>query len=302
MSFHIPNRMEVSVELPTDNKGLTARECPNCKRIFKVKNGTGLKGKDLPCHCAYCGHVKRHDEFHTKEQVKYAKSVVMRKFTDSLHTQMKKVKSLKVEVKSPYPIRYYYEKALETDVVCDQCTLVYAIYGEFAFCPDCGSHNSVTILKKNIEFVGKMLSLAEAQEQAMAARLVGDALENLVSTFDGFGREVCSVASPKAVKPAEAKDLRFQNLAGTQKRLQQQFGFDLAAFLSPDDWKFICRCFEKRHLLAHKMGVVDEDYLLATNDYSAAVGRKVVIVATEVNKFGTLLLQLGERLSKQLLG
>ncbi len=315
MSFNLPNRMQVSVTLRRDEKGLTARECPKCKKVFKVKSGTGLTGKNLPCHCAYCGHIAGHDHFYTKEQIKYARSVAMRKFGEILHGELKKLEfetrpqgpfglsiSMKVQPNSPEPIRYYYEKKLETDVTCDRCTLLYAIYGEFAFCPDCGSHNSITILKKNIEFIGKMLVLAESQEPAMAERLIGDALENLVSAFDGFGREICSVASPKASNLEEAKDVRFQNLRGAQKRLQKLFGFDLSSFLKPDEWKFVCQCFEKRHLLAHKMGVVDDDYIQVTSDHSAVVGRKILITATEVQRLGTSLAQLGTQISKQLLG
>ena len=33
---------------------------------------------------------------------------------------------------APHPIRQYREKRLETEVVCDRCTLHYAIYGVFA--------------------------------------------------------------------------------------------------------------------------------------------------------------------------
>lgn len=231
-----------------------------------------------------------------------------------LHNELKKLEfthpprgpfgigiSMKLEPHSPTPIRYYYEKNLETDVVCDRCTLVYAIYGEFAFCPDCGSHNSITILKKNIEFVEKMLALAEQQEQALAERLIGDALENLVSAFDGFGREVCKVASIKASNPTEAGDVRFQNLIGAQSRVQRLFSLDLSSFILPDDWNFVCRCFQKRHLLAHRMGVVDNDYVQATKDYSAVVGRKILIAPTDVKRLGNLLTQMGAQLAKHLL-
>ena len=43
----------ISVSLPTDKDGLTSRECPNCKDVFKVKFGTGLRGRNLPCHCPF---------------------------------------------------------------------------------------------------------------------------------------------------------------------------------------------------------------------------------------------------------
>jgi hypothetical protein len=315
MSFNLPDKIVVKVTLPSDDKGLIGRVCPKCKKNFKVKPETGLKGHNLPCHCPYCGHVSDHGDFRTKEQAEYIRSVGLRHVREMFHNELKKLEfdhppsgpfgigfSLEVKPHSPTPIRYYYEKNLETDVVCDRCTLVYAIYGEFAFCPDCGSHNSITILKKNVEFVEKMLALAEQQERALAEQLVGDALENLVSAFDGFGREVCKVASPKAAKPTEACDIRFQNLIGAQNRIQKLFSLDLSSFASPDDWNFVCQSFQKRHLLAHRLGVVDADYIQATKDNSAVVGRKILIAPSDVKRLGNLLAQIGVQLTKHLLG
>lgn len=313
MSFNFPDCMQLSVTLPRDEKGLTARECRKCKNIFKVKTGTGVKGSNRPCHCAYCGHIAGNEDFHTKDQIEYVRSVAKRHIGEMLHNEFKKLEfdtgpqgplgiriTMKLSPHSPEPIRYYYEKQLESDVVCDRCTLVYTIYGEFAFCPDCGSHNSTTILNKNVEFVGKMLALAENHEPDFAQRLIGDALENIVSAFDGFGREVCVVAAPKASNPVKACAVRFQNLVGANNSVQKLFAVDLMSFVSPDDWTFICRCFQKRHLLAHKMGVVDEDYVALTNDSSAIVGRRISIQPEEVKKLGVLLLQLGRQFAARL--
>jgi hypothetical protein len=99
--------------------------------------------------------------------------------------------SMKVRNSAPKPIRYYQEKELETKVVCDKCTLRFAMYGVLGWCPDCGAHNSLQILSKNLELSRKELSLAETLDTEMAEHLVGDALENVVSAFDGFGRELC---------------------------------------------------------------------------------------------------------------
>ena len=46
--------------------------------------------------------------------------------------------SLKVKAGRPHPIKHYREKQLETEVICDNCTLGYVIYGLFGWCPDCG--------------------------------------------------------------------------------------------------------------------------------------------------------------------
>ena len=313
MSFNIPNQMQVSITLPPDEKGMVGRECPECELVFNIKPGTGLKGEDLPCHCAYCGHVAAHDQFFTKAQIEYAKSIAIRHVTNQLHHQLKRLEfnhpprgafgigiSMKVTTR-PYPIRYYGERELETEVVCDQCTLLYSIYGAFAFCPDCGSHNSFTILTKNLELADKMLALAAGQGRDLAEQLIGDALENVVSGFDGFGRELCRVAAPKATNPPEAEDVRFQNLVGASGRVQKLFAIDMTALVVANEWEFACRCFQKRHLLAHKMGVVDDDYVRATNDPAAVVGRKIQISPEDVKRLCAVMRQLGEKLVGQML-
>jgi hypothetical protein len=70
---------QVSVSIPTDERGLLGRECPvpECLGYFKVKSGTGLTGPGLQCHCPYCGHVADPNSFWTKEQIEYAQSVVV---------------------------------------------------------------------------------------------------------------------------------------------------------------------------------------------------------------------------------
>jgi len=301
---------QFSSSLPPDEEGFIGRECPvaECEGYFKLQPGTGLKGENLPCHCPYCGHVAGSDKFFTKAQVEYAKSVVMRQVTGALLKDLKSLEfnhrprgafgigiSMKVSGK-PTALRHYRESKLETEVVCDKCTLRYTIYGVFGFCPDCAVHNSRQILNKNLELVEKLLAVAEIQEPPVAQHLIENALEDCVSAFDGFGRETCRVFASKAVKPEKVAEIRFQNIGAARDRVREQFSVDFAATAAPADWKHILRAFQKRHLLAHKMGVVDEDYLSATGDSPSLLGRKVSILAPEVRELSGRLQELGREL------
>ena len=301
---------QFSISLPADEEGLIGRECPmpECEGYFKLQPGTGLKGENLPTNCPYCGHNAGSDKFFTKAQVEYAKSVVMREISGALLKDLKSLEfnhrpsggfgigiSMKVSGQ-PTPIRRYREQKLETEVVCDRCTLRYTIYGVFGFCPDCAIHNSLQILNKNLELVQKLLAMAERQESQVAQHLIENALEDCVSAFDGFGRETCRVFASKAVKPEKAAEIRFQNIVGARDRVTEQFGIDFAATASPTDWSHVLRAFQKRHLLAHKMGVVDEGYLSATGDSPSLLGRKVSIAAPEVREYVTKLQSLGKEL------
>lgn len=287
----------ISIPIEPDEDGFTGRECPNsdCEGYFKIEFGTGLKGENLPCHCPYCGHTAPHDQFWTKEQIEYAKSVALRKITDALHKDLKKLEfdhkprgafgiglSLKVKPGRPIPIHYYREKRLETEVVCGNCTLRYSVYGVFAFCPDCGQHNSLQILDKNLEVVEKMLDLATSADKELSEKLIENALEDCVSSFDGFGRELCRIYAQRTINPAKAEKISFQNLDGAKQNLSAVFNLDLAAGLTAEEWESAVRGFQKRHVLSHKMGVVDDDYIHKSGDTLAVIGRRVSICEDEV--------------------
>ena len=305
MSFNTRNLdrlgKQLSIPINADEDGYLGRECPveECLGYFKITPGTGIKGP-APCHCPYCGHSGDSNTFFTQEQIEYAKSIALRQFTDALHQDLKSMEfnhpprggfgigiSLKVTQGARHPIQHYREKELETEVICDACTLRYAIYGVFGWCPDCGIHNSVQILSKNFELARKELSLAETVEKDLADHLIGDALENVVSAFDGFGREICL---------RKGFEIRFQNLPGARRNVQEKFGFDFADGLTAEQWQYVSRVFQKRHLLAHKMGVIDDEYVQRANDPGAVAGRKVQVSPNEVRSSIETIEILGRRL------
>jgi hypothetical protein len=292
---------QFSVPIAADEEDYLGRECPiqDCLGYFKITLGTGVKGP-APCYCPYCGHKGESDTFFTREQIDYARSVVLREVTNAIHKDLKSLEfehkprglfgigfSLKVKESVLLPIRYYREKDLETAITCDSCTLRYAIYGVFGWCPDCGVHNSLQILVKNLELARKELALAATAEADLANHLIGDALENAVSAFDGFGRELCQ---------RKSIEIRFQNLAAARRKVQDAFGFDLADALRPDEWDAACRAFQKRHLLAHKMGVIDDDYIQKANDAGAILGRRIALSQAEVETSISIVEAIGRRL------
>lgn len=301
--------IEFSIPMDNDEEGFFGRECPSedCLGYFKIELGTGLQGDNLPCHCPYCGHTADHDHFWTQDQLAYAESLATRKVQELVdgmlkdafptrHPRRGEFISLTWEVKPGrrIPLHHYQEKQLETALVCDKCGLRYAVYGVFAFCPDCGSHNSLQILEANLDLAAKELELAALVQGPLSAQLVSDALENAVSAFDAFGRELFRVNADIATDPVKAAVISCQNLAGLKKRVAALFEFDLSASFRENEWCDLERAFQKRHLIAHKMGVVDEAYMAATSDSHARVGRKIALDAPEVSAVLPLVRRLGE--------
>jgi hypothetical protein len=287
---------EQTIDLQPDEDGFLGRECPpeGCEKYFKITPGTGLSGVDT-CVCPYCGFKEHYSHFHTKAQIDHASSVIEQQVMGALLKDLRGLEfehkprgafgiglSMRVDGTVP-PIRGYSEQELETEVVCGGCTLRFAIYGVFGFCPDCGVSNSLDILASNFALVGKMVDLsAGIAEPGLAAKLLESALGNVVSAFDGWGRALCAAHRGKAIDPARAAATRFQNLSGAAANVNLAFGFDLRSTLDGRAFEQAERLFQKRHLLAHKMGVVDADYISRTGDDSVPIGSKVKFAPADV--------------------
>ena len=233
-----------------------------------------------------------------------------RETTEAIHRDLKEMEfnvepkgpfgiglSLTFKPEGPLPIRYYREKQLETEVVCTTCTLRYSIYGVFAFCPDCGQHNSLQIFEKNIEVVAKMIDLAESTERDVSRRLVENGLEDCVSVFDGFARELCRVYTRSPTNRAIVGRISFQDLEGAKRRLRKAYGINLSSAVTAGEWQSLVRAFQRRHLIAHRMGVVDQAYLAKAADGEAVVGRRIHIKPDEVRDLLQLVGKVAQGLS-----
>jgi hypothetical protein len=152
----------------------------------------------------------------------------------------------------------------------------------FGFCPDCGVHNSLLILDRNLDLVRKQLSLAAQQNQELARHLIENGLEDCVSAFDGFARESCRIRAARSSNPEECGKLSFQNLPRAAKRVQALFGVAFEEAVSGADWKAGHLAFMKRHLLAHRSGVVDQQYVDETGESPMLLGRRLAIEAEDV--------------------
>lgn len=291
--------MEIKLEMPTDVKGFAGRECPVCKRYFKIKFGTGLKSP-APCYCPYCNHVAAHDDFWTREQKNYVDSYIHNYADNIIYNALKKLEtkpkrnqliSLEIKVKGrPTPIAYYSERDLEQYVYCKNCTLEYAIYGKFGYCPDCGIHNSHDIFITNIELFKKLLLLSQNSEKAISKLIIEDALENSISTFDGFCRNALKVKD-------SSSNISFQNIDNARKNLIKKYNFDIAQGIDKIDWNKIILSFQKRHLLAHSLGKIDQEYINKTNSDQSLLDNQVEVTQEEVMEITNFLKNMAENLS-----
>jgi len=289
------NIIEISVPLALDSNGYFGRECPqmDCKKYFKVLPGTGLKGTDH-CICPYCGHKGSNQSFFTHDQVERLRSAAMNTARDIILREFKKMEfdikprgpfgigfSMRIEDGAPYPLHIYSEKDLQTQITCANCTLKYAVYGVFAYCPDCGEPNTLQIFHENIKVIHKALENAKTADPKLAQNLIENAFEDCVSTFDGFGRELCNFHRDKSKSPDRIHKINFQSLDSAKENFKVQFDIDLDRGLNSEEWGIANISFQKRHVLAHKLGIIDEEYIRRSGDTKAILSRKVSITSDD---------------------
>jgi len=301
---------QVSVSLPTDN-GYLGRTCPQCKEYFKIKLGTGLK--DIK-HCIwpYCNHSAESSDFTTKEQYEYAKSVaidqVKREVLGQIYKELKDLEFgrkgdfMQLKVTTPpipqFPIKYFSEKSLETYVICDNCSLDFAVYGVFGNCPDCGQINAFTVYKKSIEIGQKLLKSIKNQADLpsdIKEISLKSVLNHLVSSFDSLGKELRKKYPSKF--PERPKNL-FQNIDELKKVILNEFKISLTE--KETDFNFTKRLIQVRHIYEHNMGVVDDEFLIKVPDYGHLKGKKYKLNIEELEQLMTTLTAISFRIEEQL--
>jgi len=307
----VSDEINVRVTLPTDSKGMLGRECPRCKKYFKIKPGTGLKTSS--CTCPYCEQTDSIRAYTTEEQLAYAKSIaanqvlgsILREFEDSLggleHSSNGFSISFKVETDGfEFPIEYYTERALETEVVCDSCSLVFSVYGIFACCPDCSRLTSMSIFRKSLEAARKRLDVVSKlrpEETELQEIILIDALAAGVSSFDSLGKRLAR-EFPSYV-PNKPRNL-FQNLDALQNCLTKNLSIQFSDLITQDEYKKLYYLFQIRHISSHNFGEIDEDFVRKTDCDPGLLGSKPIVVQNDLEVFLTIVEKLGVALRNKL--
>jgi len=306
-------KKEISVTFPTDELGLTGRGCPNCKGYFKVKFGTGMPTSE--CICPYCGEKADHDQFFTEAQIEYAKSVAVR---EVLRPELKKLERsfkelerstrggiIQFKVRTSrfnFPLKYYQEMELETHVTCDHCGLEFAIYGVFANCPDCAHLNALVVFNKSIEVAKKRLKLIDSinqKDKSLREAILEDSLSGGISSFDAFGKALRLNYPDKL--PKRPRNL-FQNIIVLSEGLHKLCGVSLPSLIGKNEYEFLLKYFQVRHIYEHNMGVVDDDFVRKIPTLKHLKGKKYPLERDEIEKFLDELKNAGDKLMKFLDG
>jgi len=301
-----------SVELYVDEEGFFGRECGACERFFKL-NVIDLEGRpdEQIFTCPYCGAKGDRDDFLTVDQRRRAEAALVEMAQQYVLEETRKIFSdLKkssrgsgVEIELPSkpfpmssPLPTYIEEPSRRSLACGDCGILYAVYGATAFCPICGPRLSATTILESIAAARRQLELEdllpEQQREDSRAhgifdQLAENALEDVVTLFEVYvkGQFISRVpTAPLILKQKGNTGNVFQRLEDADRLFHDNVGFELSSLVSPEEWQRLRLTVSQRHLLTHKRGFVDEQFLSKAPTSRLQVGQKLVISRGDAEK------------------
>ncbi len=316
--------MSIPVTIQSDEKGYFDRECPNedCLYTFKIlMKDWKEKVSDEEVHCPMCGHVDTSDKWWTQDQLEEIKKIAEKWALNYIQGELdKSFKKLAQSTRHNKYIRITYKpgrrvsfinnpigqsEEWETEICCEKCGTHYSVIGSAYFCPCCGYNSAVDSFNNSLESIRKMLdSLPEMKAmlinkydmdsaETMCRSLLESSIGDMVSAFQKFAS--CKYEELSG-KHSRVND--FQIIDKGSQLFEEETGNGYSKWLSSTELSFLKQMFQKRHLLEHNNGLVDQKYLDKSLDSSYSLGQRVVIKETDTYKLLDILKTLGNELIK----
>lgn len=311
---------KVSVSIPADAEGYFDRACPSegCLFEFKIHEDDWKdKVREEEVFCPFCRHGAPSDQWWTETQIEHARQVALSQVKAGINDAMRRDAerwnrrqprnsfiriTMSVDRKPTHiALPPAAAEPMELKIACPACASRYAVIGAAYFCPACG-HNSVdrdfwrsmdTLLASlaSVPQVRAAISDKDVAENTIRI-IVESGLLNAVTAFQRYA-EAMYLRHPPAAAPRKNV---FQNLDAGSDLWKSTFSNDFANHIGAHSLQVLNRYFQQRHLLAHKDGIVDTDYIQKSVDTSYKPGQRIVIKEAAVRECLSLVQQLARGL------
>jgi hypothetical protein len=269
--------------IPIDSDGMIDRQCPKdeCKSYFKVNDEDWSNiVKDEEVFCPFCRNKSIAADYLISEHRSHAVEALRESILNVFHYGSN-------IPENAITLNAQQEFALK--VKCESCNTRYAVIGAAYFCPCCG-YNSITntaleALERmrgqisNLDTLKKIYEIEFNKDDAvsLAKYITEKTLVSCISTLQSFAE-----TSYNFLSASPAKFNIFQNITEGNKLWINLTGQGYIDWLTDDEYFKLNIYAQRRHLLEHKNGIVDDMYLKKSDDKSYQVGDRVIVNADEV--------------------
>jgi uncharacterized Zn finger protein (UPF0148 family) len=304
---------QVSISMPLDEKRFFDRECPNgeCGQRFKVLfEDWRDKVRDEEVFCPFCRHVAISTEWHTPEQVEYIKSAARAEMARLVQGALKRGVErtrphsfggglLKMSMslsftpgRIPPVLMAQATEAMRQDFTCESCGCRFASVGASFFCPACGHNSAMSSFETTLVTVEETVRALDVMREALGTSVDTDTSHNAIRQLleDQFARLVGAFERINEVlfnripntSAIVKKGAVFQRLDDASSLWMQATGKGYDAFMAPVGLQRMKVLFQRRHVISHRQGIVDQTYIDRSGDSSYAVGQRLVVRDAEV--------------------
>lgn len=293
--------INIPIELKSDEKGYFDRECPNEECLYKFKiNMEDWKNKvsDEEVHCPMCGYVDTADKWWTQEQITEMKNITqsyvmsyVQKELDKGFKQLEKSsgKFLKIKYNPGKRITFInnpigQSEEWNLDIQCKECGTRYSVIGSAYFCPCCGYNSAEDVFEESLDTIEKMLDSAlemkkmfsdlygDDKAETMVRSMIEGTLGDIVSAFQKYAEIKYKRLSSK---PVRANDFQIVEKGSELFKEITSYGYD--KWLNSLELGKMNLYFQRRHLIEHNNGIVDQKYIDKAKDVSYSIGQRIIV-------------------------
>jgi hypothetical protein len=285
--------------IQSDEQGMWGRNCPACQKYFRTNYVLGIT-----C-CPYCAISESGLAFISKEQRTYITSCY-----DAFARAYREKRSTSVEIADitdQTPAWHYSEVKQQFHFKCDTkgCGAETDILGEYGYCPGCNNTNARKLFGEKI---ARMLGRVDDTKKRFPENTPsdrksrGEVWEELtkgsLSEFEALGKHLRTkllLLPMTSRRRNRLKELNFQTPVPTNEALVEWF--DIGIFervgnpttpqrsVPESDLPFIKKMIQKRHILIHNGGLVDQAYLDYSGDAQVVLGERISVSSKEAKRF-----------------
>jgi hypothetical protein len=286
------------VGLPTTEDGWFGRKCPECELLFKMNVGSypsTPEGEEVALTCPYCGHHGGQSHFLTPDQVNRSRAALVRTTQEWMRKQFgrggrySRQLPMKITFKpsSLQALPDYVEDAVRRTLECEKCGTAFAVYGSAPFCPNCGERPLLTTTLESVAALRQLLSIEDSLEGAVrdSARDHGvfdqaarDVIKQIVTLCEVFMRGQFAERAPdhESIVRTAGRGV-FQRLDDTNDLFAAHAGFALSSLVSDADWIALGAVFQQRHVLVHRNGTIDQQFVDRVPNTTQRVGQRLIV-------------------------
>lgn len=313
----LENSKSISIPIEEDKKGYIDKQCPSedCEFIFKLhKDQLETVEENDNLYCPFCRHEALANSWYTIEQIEKGKEEVFNIIKNKLHNAFKSgagkfnrrqkknsfismSMSVKGGIKRIQPIPIEAAEEMQLEINCEGCSAKFAVIGSAYFCPVCG-HNSATqtfsdSLRKiqakndNVEVVRTAIEFSSGKDEAeLICRSIVETCIN--DGVMGFQRYCEGRYTNFGNYPFNA----FQRLHQIDELWLKATGKGLNDWLTKEESSMLKILYNKRHILSHNEGLVDDKYITKSGDKTYKAGQRIVVSSEDIKTLLTLLEKL----------